>query len=85
MILLNFGTLPTTKGLALTAKISGTEACEVLDVMTRSLRKFGAHGNGALVEMLKAYGFEWRNDDVRLDVGLQEDVDAVAAAIREGE
>lgn len=77
---LKHGTLPTTSGLALTAKISGTEAREILDAMRRSLQRFGAYGNNALREMLAAYGYQWQLDPSPT-AELADDVDAVRAAL----
>ncbi len=81
MILLSRGTLPLTRFLALHAKIRGDEAREVLDVMRRSLARFGANDNKALEAMLAAYGFAWTAADKAPDAGMQEAIDSVQAAL----
>lgn len=77
MITLAFGTLPTTSFLSLHASITGSEAREVLDVMRRSLARFGA--NETLRQMLLAYGFQWSAAPGASDLDL--DVAAVAEAL----
>lgn len=84
LVTIAFGTLPTQSFLSIHAKLTHSESRAVLDVMRRSLNVFGAYGNNALTEMLKAYGFRWtEGDGVTLTAKLQEDVDSVSAAIGE--
>lgn len=77
-----FGSLPTKRALCLLARLSDTEASEVLAVMRRSLARFGA--NETLRAMLAAYGFGWSAPAVsELDLDVAAVADALSSQVCE--